>query len=396
MDDKRDKHDLKDDRVDESGDDEGHTEKLWKELERDEESVESKDPSWIDRSQEVPQTSPGDASIDINAIGLQLRRGQPPRREPPQPPRTVLKPKAKRSDKSASAKLFGGLIKLVLTLLLLAALTAVPMYFLAPEPSYRLVVMIKDNLLKYRGDAGGNLEIVKRGVWQQVAPAMEVRSIKLKRSRNITGVTLECVRMRLGEYNFHVLQLEGYKQSTYASKLRSNMGAVMLINGGFYNEQGQPLGMLLINNQERSHLVTRGELGGVVAIKGQTLELVDRQGFRTYKYEDAVQTGPWLVRAGRQMTEFKNPWLVDRRSAICTSGQYVIFVTTDAVINGLSFSELSHMLARPEDRGGLGCVDALNLDGGSSAMLAWAGDKDKGAVRGFSKTPVLISAFSMH
>jgi exopolysaccharide biosynthesis protein len=55
---------------------------------------------------------------------------------------------------------------------------------------------------------------------------------------------------------------------------------------------------------------------------------------------------------------------VDRRSAICiTSDQQILLLATDTVVNGLSFSELATVL------GGLGCRDAMGLDGGSSTGL---------------------------
>jgi hypothetical protein len=54
------------------------------------------------------------------------------------------------------------------------------------------------------------------------------------------------------------------------------------------------------------------------------------------------------------------------RTAVCAGGaRAVVVVTTPA-----QALDLAELLARPRDRGGFGCTDALNLDGGPSTQAS--------------------------
>jgi hypothetical protein len=61
-----------------------------------------------------------------------------------------------------------------------------------------------------------------------------------------------------------------------------------------------------------------------------------------------------------------------QRTVLCVAGARVVLLVTRSRVDA---SELARFLAAPADAGGLGCRDALNLDGGASTQLAarWGG-----------------------
>lgn len=61
-----------------------------------------------------------------------------------------------------------------------------------------------------------------------------------------------------------------------------------------------------------------------------------------------------------------------RRTALCLAGPHVVLVVATAAVDAI---ELARFLAAAPGAGGLGCREALNLDGGSSTQLVarWGG-----------------------
>jgi len=56
---------------------------------------------------------------------------------------------------------------------------------------------------------------------------------------------------------------------------------------------------------------------------------------------------------------------IAERTAVCAKGSVVVLVVTTKV----ETTPFARFLADPLDQGGLGCPDALNLDGGPSTQL---------------------------
>ena len=70
----------------------------------------------------------------------------------------------------------------------------------------------------------------------------------------------------------------------------------------------------------------------------------------------------------RLLVEGKVPPLkpqIAERTAVCAGGNIVVLVVSTKV----EATAFAHFLADPPDQGGLGCRDALNLDGGPSTQL---------------------------
>ena len=145
--------------------------------------------------------------------------------------------------------------------------------------------------------------------------------------------------------------------------LRQEVDAYVAVNGTFFDGQQRPLGLLISGGVELSRL--RDADWGVVYVQRGVVDLVHTRDFRPSPSIDfAVQCGPRVVIDG------KPPRLktqVARRTGICILGpRRVALFVVDTPIEA---NALAAWLATSEDRDGLGCTDALLLDGGPSTQL---------------------------
>ena len=156
-----------------------------------------------------------------------------------------------------------------------------------------------------------------------------------------------------------------------ADDFRRAAKGVAAVNGGYFDPQLRPLGLLVSGGRELSRL--RHVDQGVFSIADGRADLSHVRQWQPPPHLDfAVECGPRLIVDGKPLT-FK-PGRA-RRVAIGrdAAGQVVL-----AVAEGLvSLSEFTELLARKASAGGVGLQVALNLDGGSSSML----DIDRAGLR---------------
>jgi uncharacterized protein YigE (DUF2233 family) len=105
--------------------------------------------------------------------------------------------------------------------------------------------------------------------------------------------------------------------------------------------------------------------------------------------EFAVQAGPRLVVDGEILT-FKPNFA--RRSALCvpSPGKITLVATAGPVV----LDDFAAFLAADVASGGLGCRDALNLDGGPSTQLHVDRAGSPVGVQGRDEVPVFVGVFA--
>jgi uncharacterized protein YigE (DUF2233 family) len=133
--------------------------------------------------------------------------------------------------------------------------------------------------------------------------------------------------------------------------------ATAVINASFFDVDGTPLGLLIVDGQRRNKL--RSVDWGVFTIDGNgasirhTTEWADGPTVR-----QALQSGPRLVVDGKALALKKQ---TARRTAVC--------VMPDGGIKLAVLPSNTAAAALAAFLEGLGCEDALNLDGGPSTQL---------------------------
>ena len=193
------------------------------------------------------------------------------------------------------------------------------------------------------------------------------------------GVEVEAVRVDLGGADIRVIDARrpGRARATVDVLRQETEGAVAVVNGGFFDPSGKPLGLVLGDGRERNRL--RNVDWGVFWVAGTTAGVVHTQQWATAKppgVREALQSGPRLVVAGKALKLKKQ---TARRTVVCVQKpQQVVLLATEAIDAGV----LAEWLAREQSKGGLGCWHALNLDGGPSTQLSLLAGEHRVEVEG--------------
>ena len=155
----------------------------------------------------------------------------------------------------------------------------------------------------------------------------------------------------------------GERSGALVQTLREESGAYLVVNASFFDPENRPLGLVIGDRIEQSKLRSLDQ--GIFLISDGRPLIQHSRDPLPERIDVAVQAFPRLVVEGRVL---KLKEKRSRRTALCVpgDGSLIIVVIPQAV----SLLDLATSLARPVTEGGLGCWDALNLDGGPSTQLS--------------------------
>jgi uncharacterized protein YigE (DUF2233 family) len=209
--------------------------------------------------------------------------------------------------------------------------------------------------------------------WQRLADGLEYT--QLKGFPAFPEGKLHAFRMDLSRYQLRVMPLAPDNTDDAFHQLMKQQHAVLAVNGSFFATNGtglKPLG-LRIDQGTLTTPLRNISWWSVFYIQDQQAKLVTNNQFPAdQKPEFAIQAGPRLIADGQVIPTLKPG--TDLRTALCIqkSGKVIVLATQDVL---LSTADLANVLQRSEQRGGLDCQQALNLDGGHSTQLyAHTGD----------------------
>lgn len=209
-----------------------------------------------------------------------------------------------------------------------------------------------------------NIAHAEQIIWQSLKPGLEYASIPV--GENHLKGKLHAFKINLNKYQLHLATASAInRNAATAETLGKKHNALVAINGGFFSPDRQLLG-LRVNNGDMINPVRSISWWSVFYIKNNKAHIARAKSYQhSNNISFAVQAGPRLVINGR-IPSLK-PGL-DERSAICINrtGQVIIAATENTPI---STQTLAQVLDTSEKSGGLGCYNALNLDGGSSSQL---------------------------
>lgn len=196
--------------------------------------------------------------------------------------------------------------------------------------------------------------------WQKLAPGVAYQ--------DLAGGILSpwshiyAFRIDLQQNKFELVSAKslGLKNAS-ANQFGEHNQALVSINGGFFDQQFNPLG-LRINNKKLENPIKRISWWGVFSIKNNKASISSLSRFvQDNQIDFAIQSGPRLL-IKRKIPSLK-PGEADRTAlGIRADGTVIILVSTNAA---MSTEKLARRLKAPP----LSCTDAINLDGGSSSQL---------------------------
>ena len=214
--------------------------------------------------------------------------------------------------------------------------------------------------------------------WQVTTPGMEVRQCSWHTSSDDVAELL-AVRIDPARCAIRVLDARpgGGAAGNWAEMICPRQGAV--INGCFFGDNHQPIGLLVVDGQVRQRDVVRQDFA-TFQLRGRRPEIVDSSAKVARGVTQALECKPRLLVNGRS-PHFKPQGIASRAAIGITASGRVVLAATGSLI---TLEEWASCL-----REQCGCVNALNLDGGPSTQLTVQG-KVNAEVHGGSSVPVFL------
>lgn len=173
------------------------------------------------------------------------------------------------------------------------------------------------------------------------------------------GARIHLFQIDPKEYRLDLLIAADSGIQTFASKTyREKNGALLVINGGFFDENYRSLGLLVKKGKVLNPL--RNSEWGVFQVRDRISSIIHRGEWNPVKVEMAIQVGPRLVIDGR-IPSFKPEEQPHRRSAIgVTKEGKILIAIADEPIEMRKWAELIQKYS----------PHAMNLDGGGSSQIS--------------------------
>jgi uncharacterized protein YigE (DUF2233 family) len=274
---------------------------------------------------------------------------------------------------------------------------ATPRAFKVPSTLKSLLVILVVWGLAYQAQAQ---EPPVAFSWEKIGNGLEQTNFKMN-GDSIISSSIAIVRSDMRSHRIATIRASefGWKHATVQALCKA-AGAVACINANFFDEQVKPLGLVMSRGiiHQRIHK-GGGLLTGILYITPKSIGIDHRDTFTPDGVVEAIQAGPRLVSKGVVVEGIKESSRSSNLSGICIDAQQrvAIFRVTSGVFGG-SLHQLQSLLASPS----IGCVEALNFDGGGSSSMYISGEIQghAGAVReesfpGTDEVPVAIGLFPL-
>jgi uncharacterized protein YigE (DUF2233 family) len=268
-------------------------------------------------------------------------------------------------------------------LILLSCLTLAATFISAQAPAPAGKPKVSSTLL-----------VRKPGDWKSLDSGIEHRKMTLERSDPSYSFDLNLVRFGRNRVLPRIISSGQFQlKSADAKTLAQKSGALVTINANYFDEKGKPLAFLKTATAEINRNVSKHALyTGIFGVRDSMPFIVHRDDFQLTQAQEAIQSGPLLLKQGAAMENIPGAGRYSRRAVIgMDKQQRLIVAVTDTVLGGLSFAELQELFSRPEWQ--LETTELLNLDGGGSAQLYIHTRSHEEFVSGTSEVPVVIGFF---
>jgi hypothetical protein len=191
-------------------------------------------------------------------------------------------------------------------------------------------------------------------------------------------------KIDLGEAELRLVPAGGPSSKQTVEQIASSFPAVVAVNASFFDRDGRAMGLAVGDGG----LIATGKRKswGAFVVSGTDARIVLGSDIPDHFTDRLIVQGiPRLVVGG------KVPGLkpqVAERTAVCAAGSRVVIV----VATPAETTAFARFLAEPSEKAGLGCSDALNLDGGPSTQLVVRLPALTLSLRGGSQVPNALVA----
>ncbi len=206
--------------------------------------------------------------------------------------------------------------------------------------------------------------------WRKLMPGVSHVELNFNSKYSLADFRLQALRFDLSRFSLRAADARtfgnGIKNAS-VSEMQRKLSALMAINGCFFDENDRPLG-LVIDQGEVINPFRKADWGVLYVVDGRAHLVHTRKWkeVRPAKVDFAIQVGPRIIVDGKP-TRLKKQ--VARRALVCIKpgNKELVFAVTDK--GRAESNDLARYMK------GLGCEQAVMMDGGPSAqMYAEIGD----------------------
>ena len=203
--------------------------------------------------------------------------------------------------------------------------------------------------------------------WSQLQSGLEYSNFKVPVD-NLGFANLHAFRIDPKYFTLRVFQANPKeKLGESVDEIVKASPALIAVNGGFFTEEHRSLGLLIDQGKILNRIHNTSWWSIFTISKTGTARIFSPKLYAesNNQLDFAVQAGPRLVISG-EIPEFRDFYADRTALGITTDGKIVLVVTEGS---GLLLQQLAQVFSEDENRGGLNCLDAMALDGGSSSQL---------------------------
>lgn len=196
--------------------------------------------------------------------------------------------------------------------------------------------------------------------WQPLAPGIDYLNLNINPLTPWSHIHVFRVDLKQNQVDLATAN-ELSKAHASVDEIAHANRALIAINGGFFDQHFHPLGLRVKNHYTLSPL-KQISWWGVFYIQNSIPYITSANAYNpSPDIKVAVQSGPRLIINGHIPT--LKPGIAERTALGITKQNQLIILVTDNYL--LTTTELARILKKSP----LNCVNALNLDGGSSSQL---------------------------
>jgi len=226
-----------------------------------------------------------------------------------------------------------------------------------PRLTILLCVLALLSPTNYAGTTSGGGEAPR---FSTVAPGIAYATFEA-RPGDAEPFSAHVVRIDLGVVELRLVPAGGPSARRTVEQIAAPYPAVVAVNASFFDKEGRAMGLAV----DEGRLISTGkrQSWGALVVDGTNARIVlGSDILDPLEHRLIVQGIPRLV-VGGKVRGLKQQ--LAERTAVCAEGTIVVIVVTTKA----ETTAFARFLADPPRQGGLGCSDALNLDGGPSTQL---------------------------
>jgi exopolysaccharide biosynthesis protein len=221
-------------------------------------------------------------------------------------------------------------------------------------------------LLLWLADARGAWDISSSEIEKSAVTGVEHRHLALTQTDSTGEATLDLALFQTKGATLRIVDNPAGDDNLAAVARR--IRAVAGVNGGYFDPQDAPVGLLISDGKLIAPLRKARLLSGVLVISKARVELLRSGEYSARKNTiAALQCGPFLVDGGTPVAGL-NDTKPARRTFVLTSGADRVAI---GFCSSMTLAQLGAILAISE----LKVHRALNLDGGSSSAFWFDGER---------------------